>query len=248
MLRWLDSEKWEYPFTSSLLVQYAAPWEKKNGQSEPISADQAWSSFPLAIFPFIWFAAHKAVAALPLPPPRPAPVGTCLSKCTCNTNLVSHLCPSLCSLIWLPVPSLANNLLWETKETKTNLYVLTPLWICFWDFLASKFQKHTYQNAKVYPEIFLGACLCPIQVEGLDNLQKSRSSSSSSSSYFEYFKMLKAPWQQTTWFLYCGRTDCQTEMLRAIRGSDLDSEGQRYRMYSNAIRVREYEDGSTSTL
>jgi hypothetical protein len=57
-------------------------------------------------------------------------------------------------LIWLPVPSLANNLLWETKETKTNLYVLTPLWICFWDFLASKFQKHTYQNAKAYPEYF----------------------------------------------------------------------------------------------
>jgi hypothetical protein len=37
-------------------------------------------------------------------------------------------------------------------------------------------------------------------------------------------------------------------MLRAIRGSDLDSEGQRYRIYSNAMRVREYEDGSTSML
>jgi hypothetical protein len=247
MLRWLDSEKCEYPFTSPLLVQYAAPWEKKNGQSEPISADQAWSSLSLAIFPFIWFAAHKAVAALPLPPPRPAPVGTCLSKCTCNTNLVSHLCPSLCSLIWLPVPSLANNLLWETEETKTNLYVLTLLWICFWDFLASKFQKHTYQNAKHTQKYFWVPVFLLYKLKALIICEKVGAAAAALQATLNT-KMLKASWQQTSWFLYCGRTDCQTEMLWAIRGSDLDSEGQRYRMYSNAIRVREYEDGSTSML
>ncbi len=43
--------------------------------------------FSLGTFSFLWLAAHKAVAAFQLPPPRLATIGTCLSNCTCNTIL-----------------------------------------------------------------------------------------------------------------------------------------------------------------
>ncbi len=203
MLRWLDSEKCEYPFTSPLLVQYAAPWEKKNGQSEPISADQAWSSFSLAIFPFIWFAAHKAVAALPLPPPRPAPVGTCLSKCTCNNNLVSHLCPSLCSLISLAVSSLANNLLWETGQMKT-ICMCSPLTTDFkisWpvNFKSIQIRMHKRTQKYFWVPVFLLYKLKALIIckkVGAADLQPTVNT-----------EMLKASRQQTLWFFYHERTD-----------------------------------------
>jgi hypothetical protein len=43
--------------------------------------------------PLNWLAAHSAVAALLLPPPRPAPVGTFLSRCICipARTTVNHM-------------------------------------------------------------------------------------------------------------------------------------------------------------
>ena len=63
-------------FRTHLPVQYAAPRLKKTEISDPISADQSRSSAAVAGRPADSFAAHIAVAALPLPPPKPAPWGT----------------------------------------------------------------------------------------------------------------------------------------------------------------------------
>ncbi len=57
-----------------LPVQYAAPWEKNTEMSDPISPDHSSSSAFVAGWSVSRLAAHSAVAALPLPPPRPAPV------------------------------------------------------------------------------------------------------------------------------------------------------------------------------
>lgn len=57
-----------------LPVQYAAPWEKNTEMSDPISPDHSSSSAFVAGRSVSRLAAHSAVAALPLPPPRPAPV------------------------------------------------------------------------------------------------------------------------------------------------------------------------------
>lgn len=78
--------------TSPLPVQYAAPWEKKKGISEPISLDHSWSSFSVATQPLNWFAAQRAVAALLLPPPSPAPLGTFLSRWICRQVLMRKVC------------------------------------------------------------------------------------------------------------------------------------------------------------
>ena len=55
-----------------LLVQYAAPWEKKTEMSEPMSPAQSCSCASDAGRPLSSLAAHRAVAALALPPPSPA--------------------------------------------------------------------------------------------------------------------------------------------------------------------------------
>ena len=55
-----------------LLVQYAAPWEKNTEMSEPMSPAQSCSCVSDAGFPLSSLAAHRAVAAFPLPPPSPA--------------------------------------------------------------------------------------------------------------------------------------------------------------------------------
>lgn len=54
-------------------MQYAAPCEKNTEMSEPMSAAQSSSCASLAGRPAASLAAHSAVAALALPPPRPAP-------------------------------------------------------------------------------------------------------------------------------------------------------------------------------
>lgn len=54
-------------------VQYAAPREKKTEISDPISPLHFSKSSLLAGRPKRSFAAHRLVAALPLPPPKPAP-------------------------------------------------------------------------------------------------------------------------------------------------------------------------------
>ena len=58
-------------------MQKAAPWEKKTEMSDPISPAQRSRSASLAGRPAASLAAHSAVAAFPLPPPRPAPVAGC---------------------------------------------------------------------------------------------------------------------------------------------------------------------------
>lgn len=50
--------------------------------SDPISPDQASRSSSAAGRPASWLAAHRAVAALPEPPPSPAPCGTRLRSPT----------------------------------------------------------------------------------------------------------------------------------------------------------------------
>ena len=55
-----------------LLVQYAAPWEKNTEMSEPMSPAQSCSCASEAGRPLSLLAAHRAVAALALPPPSPA--------------------------------------------------------------------------------------------------------------------------------------------------------------------------------
>ena len=55
-----------------LLVQYAAPREKNTEMSEPMSPAQSCSCAPDAGRPLSSLAAHRAVAALALPPPSPA--------------------------------------------------------------------------------------------------------------------------------------------------------------------------------
>ncbi|CPS23907.1 Uncharacterised protein [Chlamydia trachomatis] len=57
----------------------AAPVEKKKGVSMPIcSAKERISSSDSPVLK-IWFKANNAVAALLLPPARPAPTGICLT-------------------------------------------------------------------------------------------------------------------------------------------------------------------------
>mmetsp|Transcript_26002 Transcript_26002/g.56693 ORF Transcript_26002/g.56693 Transcript_26002/m.56693 type:complete len:286 (-) Transcript_26002:304-1161(-) len=68
-------------------VQYAAPLLKKTLMSLPISPDQVSRSSLLAGPPHSWLAAYKVVAALPLPPPKPAPCGTILSSLTWKKRL-----------------------------------------------------------------------------------------------------------------------------------------------------------------
>lgn len=58
---------------SPLPVQYAAPSEKNTEMSLPMAALHASRSALVAGLPVNSFAAHSVVAALPLPPPRPAP-------------------------------------------------------------------------------------------------------------------------------------------------------------------------------
>ena len=65
-------------------VQYAAPREKKTEMSLPISPDHSSSSSADAGRPHSSLAAHSVVAALPEPPPRPAPCGTRLRRSTRN--------------------------------------------------------------------------------------------------------------------------------------------------------------------
>ena len=54
-------------------MQYAAPCEKNTEMSEPMSPAQSSSCALLAGRPAASLAAHSVVAALALPPPRPAP-------------------------------------------------------------------------------------------------------------------------------------------------------------------------------
>ena len=61
-------------------VQYAAPVLKNTEMSDPMSPLHASKSASLAGRPHNSFAAHRAVAAFPLPPPRPAPAGTHFTK------------------------------------------------------------------------------------------------------------------------------------------------------------------------
>ena len=56
-----------------LPVQYAAPLLKKTDMSEPISPAHCKSSASHAGLELSSLAAHKVVAAFPLPPPKPAP-------------------------------------------------------------------------------------------------------------------------------------------------------------------------------
>lgn len=62
--------------TSPRPVQYAAPSEKNTDMSLPMSPDHCSNSALVAGRPVSSLAAYRVVAALPLPPPRPAPVGT----------------------------------------------------------------------------------------------------------------------------------------------------------------------------
>mmetsp|Transcript_1853 Transcript_1853/g.6852 ORF Transcript_1853/g.6852 Transcript_1853/m.6852 type:complete len:233 (-) Transcript_1853:279-977(-) len=61
-------------------VQYAAPLEKNTEISLPISPLHSNNSASVAGEPHNLFAANNVVAALPLPPPNPAPCGTFLSS------------------------------------------------------------------------------------------------------------------------------------------------------------------------
>ena len=78
-------------------MQYAAPWEKNTEMSDPISPDHFSSCALLAGFPPSSLAAHSAAAALPLPPPRPAPEA---HRCAVTTLLGAHCC---CFSCFLPV-------------------------------------------------------------------------------------------------------------------------------------------------
>mmetsp|Transcript_3773 Transcript_3773/g.13484 ORF Transcript_3773/g.13484 Transcript_3773/m.13484 type:complete len:359 (-) Transcript_3773:12-1088(-) len=77
-----DSGEGTSRMTSPLPSQYAEPVEKKKGTSEPTSTLHSSSWASVAGRPHISLAAQRAVAALPEPPPRPAPVGTRFSRCT----------------------------------------------------------------------------------------------------------------------------------------------------------------------
>jgi hypothetical protein len=98
---------------------------------------------------------------------------------------------------------------------------------------------------QVYPEIFLGACLSPVQVEGLDNLQKGWISSSSS--YCEYWDVESILTTNVVVLLPWKNRLCQTDMIRQLQEVILTQKG-RYRTYWAAKRVREYEDGSTASI
>jgi hypothetical protein len=91
----------------------------------------------------------------------------------------------------------------------------------------------------------LGACLSPVQVEGLDNLQKGRSSRSSS--YCEYWDVESISTTNIVILLPWKNRLCQTDMIRQLQEMILTQKG-RYRIYWDAKRVREYEDGSTASI
>ena len=80
-----------------LLVQYAAPWEKNTEMSEPMSPAQSCSCASDAGRPLSSLAAHRAVAALALPPPSPAAAhATPLLPCTFLTSLLGRCsCPEI---------------------------------------------------------------------------------------------------------------------------------------------------------
>lgn len=68
--------------------------------SDPISPLHVSRSALDAGAPSIWFAAYNVVAALPLPPPRPAPCGTLFSRCTAKWRLLPVLRRSRLSACW----------------------------------------------------------------------------------------------------------------------------------------------------
>lgn len=83
-----DSKAGRLQIFSPLPVISANPVsEKKNGMSEPTSAPQFCRSLLLALLSDNLFAAYIAVAALLLPPPRPAP--TSHLKKTINIKLLN---------------------------------------------------------------------------------------------------------------------------------------------------------------
>ena len=77
---------------SPLPVQYAAPVLKKTEMSLPISPDHSSNSSSVATSPHNLFAAYNAVAALPDPPPKPAPDGTVFFNSTQKYCLIPVFC------------------------------------------------------------------------------------------------------------------------------------------------------------
>lgn len=137
--------------TSPLPVQYAAPWEKKKGISEPISLDHSWSSFSVATQPLNWLAAQSAVAALLLPPPSPAPLGTFLSRWICRQVLMRIVAEkSLQTVYQLIQIRIYIKLLYRSKLLNVNFY---PKEIVTLSLLPIKVKRLNYLPKKSFKNI-----------------------------------------------------------------------------------------------